>query len=278
MGQNRVEEIDLHARTQGSGRGRNFGWSLCEGNLRYPIDETLCPLSGGAYVAPIHVCDARPSPCRAVTGGYVVRDSSLEELYGRYVYSDYCHSQVRRLNVPSGGGDALILDRPDLNVASFGEDACARVYVAELATGTVSRLTDGSSACNTARPLPPPPGVGGAAALDATPPVLGLRTGRRQRPLRKRGVIVRMRCSEPCSYRIGGRLNIKRGQRKITLRQRTGSVRANRTARLRLRFTSRSARVLRRALRRKRRVRVLVRVRDRAGNLTRGNRLLRLIR
>ena len=284
VGQNRLEEVDYHARTQGSGRGRNFGWNLCEGNLRYPIDETACPLTGGDYVSPIHVYDSRPAPCRALTGGYVVRDSSLEELYGRYVYSDYCHSQIRRLNVPAGGGDALIADRPDLNVASFGEDACARLYVAELGTGIVSRLTDGSTACNTARPLPPPPtsGVGGAvgAARDATPPRLGLRTGRRQRPLRNRGVIVRVRCNEPCSFRVGGRLNIKRGKRKITLRRRTGSLRANRTGRLRLRFTSRSARSLRRALRRKRRVRVRVevRVRDRAGNLARGNRLLRLVR
>jgi len=283
VGQNRLEEIDYHARTQGSGRGRNFGWNLCEGNLRYPIDETACPLAGGAYVGPIHVYDARPAPCRALTGGYVVRDSSLEELYGRYVYSDYCHSQIRRLNVPTGTGDALIVDRPDLNVVSFGEDACARLYVAEIDTGAVSRLTDGSTACNTARPLPPPPpaGVGGAVgARDSTSPRLGLRTGSRQRPLRNRGVIVRVRCNEPCSYRVGGRLNIKRGKRKITLRQRTGSLRANRTGRLRLRFTSRSAKVLRRALRRNRRVRVRVevRVRDRAGNLTRGNRLFRLVR
>ncbi len=139
VGQNRLEEIDYHARTQGSGRGRNFGWNLCEGNLLYPINEAGCPLTGGDYVGPIHVYDSRPSPCRSVTGGYVVRDSSLEELYGRYVYSDYCHSQIRRLNVPTGTGDALIADRPDLNVVSFGEDACARLYVAEIEHG--SRLS-----------------------------------------------------------------------------------------------------------------------------------------
>jgi hypothetical protein len=110
--------------------------------------------------------------------------------------------------------------------------------------------------------------------------VLGLRTGRRQRVLRNRGVIVRVRCDEPCTYRVGARLNIRRGKRKIRARQATGSMVANRTKRLRLRFSKPSARTLRRALRRKKRVRVRVevRVRDRSGNLRRGSRLLRLVR
>ena len=88
------------------------------------------------------------------------RDSSLQELLGRYVYADFCTSQVRRLNVPDGGGDTLLLDRPDANASSFGEDACGRLYLSELNSGAVSRLTDGTSACTSALPLPPvPPGA-----------------------------------------------------------------------------------------------------------------------
>jgi hypothetical protein len=120
-----------------------------------------------------------------------------------------------------------------------------------------------------------------AAPPDGRAPVLGLRTGRRQRVLRNHGVIVRIRCDEPCTYRVGARLNIRRGKRKIRTRQATGSLAVvNRTKRLRLRFSRPSARTLRRALRRKKRVRVRVevRVRDRSGNLRRGSRLLRLVR
>ena len=280
VGQNRLEEIDFHARGAGAGAGRSFGWNRCEGNLSYPITGAGCPLSGGNYVAPIHQY-ANTAPCRAVVGGFVSRDSSLQELLGRYLYSDNCTSEIRRLNVPSGGGDTLLADRPDFNVASFGEDACGRLYVTEILTGTVSRLTDGSSACTSALPLPPAPpgGAGIVAAPDLRPPLLGLRTGRRQRVLRNRGVIVRVRCDEPCTYRVGARLNVKRGKRKIRVRQATGSMVANRTKRLRLRFSKPSARTLRRALRRKKRVRVRVevRVRDRSGNLRRGSRLLRLV-
>jgi len=293
VGQNRLEEVDFHPRAQGAGRGRNFGWKTCEGTLRYPIDERPCPLSGGTYVGPIHQYP-NASPCRSITGGYVVRDASLEELAGRYLYADYCTGEVRRLNVPGGGGDALVLNRPPFNVASFGEDACGRVYVAELGTGVVSRLTDGTSSCTAALALPPappstlgfvePPPPGPRYPVAATPdlrsPLLGLRAGSRQRPSRNRGVIAHVRCDEPCSYRAGGHLSIRRAGRRIALRQRTGALAANTTARLRLRLSSTSTRALRRALRRGRRVRARVeaRVRDRSGNLTTSSRLLRLTR
>ena len=156
VGQNRLEEIDFHGRAAGAGAGRNFGWNRCEGNLSYPITGTACPLGGGNYVGPIHQYQ-NTSPCRSVIGGYVLRDNTLEELLGRYLYSDNCTSEIRRLNVPNGGGDTLLFDRPDFNVSSFGEDACGRLYVAEILSGTVSRLTDGTSACTSALPLPPAP-------------------------------------------------------------------------------------------------------------------------
>lgn len=151
-----------------------------------------------------------------MTGGYVVRDPSLQELAGKYLYADYCSGEVRRLNTPAGGGDAPVFAANPFEVASFGEDACGRIYVNELDSGQVSRLEDGSSACAIALPLPPAPpsdlgpvlGPEGPApqrgpvsspqapgiALDLSSPLLGLRTGMRQRPLRNRGVIARVSC------------------------------------------------------------------------------------
>jgi len=191
VGQNRLEEVDFHARAQGAGRARNFGWNTCEGTLRYPIqpDGSPCPLRGGNYVGPIQQYP-NAEPCRSITGGYVVRDASLEELAGNYLYADYCTGEVRRI-VPGRRGYAPVLNAPPFNVASFGEDACGRVYVAELGTGAVSRLTDGTSSCTAALGLPPapptnfgpvqpPPGSGGLsvdAAPDLRSPLLGLRTG-----------------------------------------------------------------------------------------------------
>jgi hypothetical protein len=33
-------------------------------------------------------------PCNSITGGYVVRDPTLETLRGRYIYGDYCTGDV----------------------------------------------------------------------------------------------------------------------------------------------------------------------------------------
>ena len=287
VGQAAWEEVDYASTAAGSGRAANFGWNQCEADRRYPIDGTACPLNGtGRYFGPIHQYSNPPSSCASVTGGYVVRDPSLEELVGKYVYADYCSGQVRRLDVPSGGGNALLFTAPQFNVATFGEDACGHVYVAELSTGVVSRLVDGSSSCGP--PVGGGPGGGGGSGGGGTPavapdlrsPLLGLRTGSRQRVLRNRGVIVRVRCDERCAYRVTGRLNIKLRGRTIRLRQRVGSLAANSTARLRIRLSGPSGRALRRALRRRKRVRarVEVRVRDGSGNLTRGSRRLGLVR
>ncbi|MDQ3719332.1 MAG: PQQ-dependent sugar dehydrogenase, partial [Actinomycetota bacterium] len=169
VGQAAYEEIDLHPRSSGAGRGVDFGWNACEGTFAYPVTGAACPLSGAPYVPPVHQYPNPGSTCASVTGGYVVRDPSLEELAGKYLYADYCSGEVRRLNTPAGGGDALVFAANPFEVASFGEDACGRIYVNELDSGQVSRLEDGSSSCATALPLPPAP----PADLGPVPPPQG---------------------------------------------------------------------------------------------------------
>src|SRR5829696_2406499 len=126
----------------------------------------------------------------------------------------------------------------------------------------------------------PAPTPASGTALDLSSPLLSLGTGHRQRVLRNHGVTVRLRCDEPCSYRAYGRLDLRRRGRKIGLRQQLGRLPEDRRARLRLRLSRPSARSLRRALGggRRVRVRVIVRVRDGAGNLTKRTRLVRLTR
>ena len=81
----------------------------------------------------------------SVTGGYVVRDPSLPDLDGRYVYGDLCKGQLRsaRLGAGSASGDAAIPGVAHVaQLSSFGEDALGRVYVASL-NGPVYRLASG---------------------------------------------------------------------------------------------------------------------------------------
>ena len=70
----------------------------------------------------------------SITGGYVVRDPSLGDLYGRYVYADYCDERdplagtAHRRHGP-GDQDRSEGSRRAPNPVSFGEDSCHRVYV-----------------------------------------------------------------------------------------------------------------------------------------------------
>jgi glucose/arabinose dehydrogenase len=275
VGRNNFEEVDYVPRSESTGRGRNFGWSECEGYSEYTPqpDPGPCDLTG--RTDPVFVRSHTDGVC-SIIGGFVVRDASLEELRGRYLYGDYCNPDLRqlRLGLPAASGDATVGDPPVQlsSVQSFGEDACGRIYAAE-GTGAVKRLVDGSSACTTplglppAQPLPRRPAKKPAptpAAPKPAPDLRALRLGiRAVGGLRRRGVVLRVRCNERCSVRAsGGRLRAARA-----------ALAAHRVKVLRLRLTRRGRAALRRHKRL--RVRVHVRARDRAGDLTRRSLMVR---
>jgi hypothetical protein len=109
------------------------------------------------------------SGAAAVTGGYVIRDGALPSLLGRYVYGDIYNtfgSELRTAQLSAGGssGDSG-LGLSATNVVSFGEDACAHIYVVTaIGGGTVYRLEPESELFPCAPPIlshppaTPPPG------------------------------------------------------------------------------------------------------------------------
>lgn len=138
VGQGNYEELDFAPMSAGLGRGANYGWAVCEGLHAYPSGLPGCGLAG--RTDPIFEYSHAAGGC-SITGGYVARDPTLGDLVGRYLYSDYCHGQLRSLipGLPSGVGDryeGITVSQP----VSFGEDACGRLYVAEK-TAQVFRLT-----------------------------------------------------------------------------------------------------------------------------------------
>ena len=126
VGQNQFEEVDLVAAPpDGSvaGRGLSFGWSAYEGNERFNDDQ---PADG--HVAPV-LAYPHGAEC-SISGGAPYRGAAIPDLWGGYVYGDYCSGRVRVLdlagarNLPLGTVDSItaVVAGPDqeLYVLSAG--------------------------------------------------------------------------------------------------------------------------------------------------------------
>ncbi len=133
VGQNAIEEIDF---VKGNGKGANFGWRPFEGTRENfkgePAPEAIDPV-----IEKTHSGDGWCS----VTGGYVVRDPKLPALRGQYLYGDFCEGRIRAAKLSAGKAsrDRRLPLKQVESLASFGEDARARIYVVSL-SGAVYRL------------------------------------------------------------------------------------------------------------------------------------------
>ncbi len=134
VGQGEREEIDrarANARQRGAGKGRNYGWSRCEGSRRYPDTSAACRIG----TLPLYDYTHGNGRC-SVTGGYVHRGPAAPGWRGLYVAGDYCG----RLFVLDQNGRVRLSRTTSRNISSFGEDAAGRIYATDMATGTVAML------------------------------------------------------------------------------------------------------------------------------------------
>ena len=131
------EEVDFMPR--GTGLGANFGWNCFEATHVFFLAPPSCTSSPPANPTPPvleYAHPTNPSGPAAVNGGYVIRDGALPSLLGRYIYADTYNTlgsqpHTVQLSAGSATGDAA-LGVSATNVVSFGEDACAHIYVATI--------------------------------------------------------------------------------------------------------------------------------------------------
>jgi glucose/arabinose dehydrogenase len=157
VGQASREEIDFVP--IGGGRGANFGWNCFEGGQPFSGAPSSCTPPPANHTPPVLEYPNPGAGLAAVTGGYVIRDEALPSLFGRYIYADTFDAfggELRAAQLFAGGssGDSS-LGVSAANVVSFGEDACAHIYVAAIG-GTVYRLepTSGPFPCMAQLPSP----------------------------------------------------------------------------------------------------------------------------
>ncbi len=214
VGQDAREEVDFAPSSGGGvvgGGGANYGWNCREGFIPYSGAPGGCGTTGFAdpvfdypHEEPsgggLHGC--------SIIGGYVVRDQSVADLYGRYLYSDYCSGEIRSLVLPvtatgRASGDrseGLAVEGP----TSFGQDSCGRVYVAS-AAGPVYRIEGVTPAV-----CPPPEAVAVSKGRPARIHLRARYTGARVK------LIARV---APCAGHAHAKLQLNRGGRRLRVKR-----------------------------------------------------------
>lgn len=134
VGQDEIEEINLLP--AGMDEALNFGWNTMEGSSCFQAAD--CDASG--LVLPIIEYTHAVGGC-SVTGGAVYYGENLPDIYGTYIFADFCSGLVWQ-GVREDVGSWTMSDpiQSGLAISSFGVDESGEVYVADLNSGTIYRL------------------------------------------------------------------------------------------------------------------------------------------
>jgi glucose/arabinose dehydrogenase len=135
VGQDAWEEVDMLP--VGTVRGANFGWPKYEGNALDPLNPPG-PDPPDPPTFPLFTYSHNSGRC-AIIGGYVVRDPSLPDLDGRYLYGDLCTGEVRsfvpHVATQKATDDARVGALSAPGITTFGEGLAGQIYYAQGAGG-----------------------------------------------------------------------------------------------------------------------------------------------
>lgn len=136
VGQDAWEEINFQL--FGSSGGENYGWRFMEGNHCFNPPANC---NDGTLTLPI--LEYSHSLGCSVTGGYRYRGSQIPQLFGTYLYGDFCSGLLwgATENGPNDWSTELLLDT-DISISAFGEDQFGEVYLAHYsaASGAIYRV------------------------------------------------------------------------------------------------------------------------------------------
>ena len=136
VGQNQFEEVSM---APIDAPGLNYGWPITEG-LHCFRPPSGCDATG--LTLPVVEVEHGDGGTCSITGGVVYRGAEIPELYGHYLFSDYCGGYLRSFPIDSPTDPPT--DWTDQvgnagQVTAFGTDAAGEVHVMN-AAGSVLRL------------------------------------------------------------------------------------------------------------------------------------------
>ena len=137
VGQNQWEEIDTIQ------KGKNYGWNIMEGKHCYN-PSSGCDTTGLSL--PIWEYDHSSGNC-SITGGYVYRGKSVPDLIGKYIYADYCTSNIWALDVNGPLPKNQFLLRAPGHITAFGVDQNNELYICNF-DGNIYKFKSSSTGIN----------------------------------------------------------------------------------------------------------------------------------
>ncbi len=116
------------------------------------MEGSLCfnPATGcnnGTLTLPILEYDHSSGDC-AITGGYRYRGTQIPQLYGIYLYADYCTGRIWGASQgPTGSWSTTQLLDTSLAISTLGEDRDGELYVAHYSSpgGVIYRVMNGTT-------------------------------------------------------------------------------------------------------------------------------------
>lgn len=133
VGQEALEEVNFQSAS--STGGENYGWSIMEGT---ECNAANCNPSD--FTLP--VTEYTHADGCSITGGEVYRGSAYPNLYGSYLFADYCTGRVWGLKNVDGNWLTTPLADTDFRIQTFGLAEDGSVYLTHR-SGGVYLISDG---------------------------------------------------------------------------------------------------------------------------------------
>lgn len=124
VGQNQWEELDFQS--AGSTGGQNYGWNKMEGAHCFTSSCGGPACNSSSLTLPVH--EYSHSEGCSVIGGYSYRGTRVPELFGKYVFGDFCSGDIQALSRGTWAAAGVL--SVGFGLSSFGEDAQGELYLA----------------------------------------------------------------------------------------------------------------------------------------------------
>ncbi len=139
VGEFNSEEINKVAHTD---TGLNFGWRCYEGSL--PYDLSNCPPIETLQFPLVEYAHVNNTNYRcSIIGGFVYRGIEFPAMQGKYIFADFCSSELGTLAFNGTDWDMNFSSPfPSNGFSGFGEDVNGELYVTAYLSGKVFKVVE----------------------------------------------------------------------------------------------------------------------------------------